>query len=169
MALSSPVPRSHLRLYLLIYAGMLLVITSALAFEHIGGYIPCKLCLQQRIPWYVGVPLVGIAALVLLRNGPPKLIRGLMVIAGITMVVSLYLGVNHAGVEWGWWQGPGDCGAVEGGISSDAGNFLQQLQETVPPSCDEAALRVAGLSFAGWNALMSLVLAIASFWAALRK
>jgi disulfide bond formation protein DsbB len=145
------------------------VISSALAFEHIGGYIPCKLCLQQRIPWYIGVPLVGIALVLLLRNGPPKLIRGLMVLAGITMVVSLYLGVNHSGVEWGWWAGPGDCGAVDGGIANDAGSFLQQLQETVPPSCDEAGLRVVGLSFAGWNALMSFLLAIASFWAALRK
>jgi disulfide bond formation protein DsbB len=30
----------------------------------------------------------------------------------------------------------------------------------VPPSCTDAALRVLGLSFAGWNAITSAVLAI---------
>jgi disulfide bond formation protein DsbB len=30
----------------------------------------------------------------------------------------------------------------------------------VPPSCTDAALRVLGLSFAGWNALVSVILAI---------
>jgi len=43
--------------------GMALVVGGALAFEHIGGYIPCALCLQQRTPYYVGIPVALLALL----------------------------------------------------------------------------------------------------------
>ena len=79
------------------------------------------------------------------------------------MAYSVYLGVFHSGVEWAWWEGPGDCGAIEGGIASDTGSFLQQLEQTVAPSCNEAALRILGLSLAGWNAVASLILALIAF------
>ena len=34
-------------------------ILGALAFEHFGGYQPCALCLMQRTPYYLGVPLAA--------------------------------------------------------------------------------------------------------------
>jgi len=83
-----------------------------------------------------------------------------MAIGGLIMLYSFVLGVNHSGVEWGFWKGPGDCGVVEGGLAATTTDFLKQLEQTVPPSCTDAALRIMGLSFAGWNAVMSLVLAV---------
>ena len=85
------------------------------------------------------------------------------------MLYSFVLGVNHSGVEWGLWEGPGDCGAVEGGLATMTNDFLKQLEQTVPPSCTDAALRVMGLSFAGWNALASLGLAVFSFFVFLKN
>ena len=42
------------RLYAsLIFLVALSVILSAWAFELIGGFQPCGLCLQQRIPYYI--------------------------------------------------------------------------------------------------------------------
>ena len=43
---------------------------------------------------------------------PPLVTRLLLFAGGLLMVWGLYLGVRHAGVEWGWWAGPTDCGAV---------------------------------------------------------
>ena len=43
-------------------AGM--TILGALGFEHIGGYQPCALCLQERVPYYAGLPLALVAAIV---------------------------------------------------------------------------------------------------------
>ena len=160
MISNHPVPRSHLFLYLSVFAGMCAVILSALAFEHIGGYQPCKLCLEQREPWYFGIPIVGLAVLSLLMKWPAFLTRGLLLVVGLVLIYSLVLGVNHSGVEWGWWEGPGDCGAVEGGLATTTTDLLKQLEQNVPPSCTEAALRVFGLSFAGWNAVMSALLAM---------
>jgi len=158
--LNNEVPAAHLKYYLLVLFGMCAVILSALAFEHIGGYQPCKLCLQQREPWYLGIPVLVIACLSLVFKGPACLTRGMMAIGGLIMLYSFVLGVNHSGVEWGFWEGPGDCGVVEGGLAATTTDFLKQLEQTVPPSCTDAALRIMGLSFAGWNAVMSLVLAV---------
>ena len=35
----------------------LLTILGAWGFQVIGGYFPCKLCLEQRVPYYVGLPV----------------------------------------------------------------------------------------------------------------
>ncbi len=167
--LQSPVGKSQFVSASVLLLGMIAVISSALAFEHIGGYIPCKLCLEQREPWYAGIPVAALALIALWMKWPPLIGRGLLVIAGLIMVYSLVLGINHSGVEWGFWQGPSDCGAVDSSIANDTGSFLQQLEQTVGPSCTDAALRVGGLSFAGWNALMSAALAGLSFWAAVKR
>ncbi len=161
--LNNDAPSTHLKYYLLVLLGMCAVILSAIAFEHIGGYQPCKLCLEQREPWYVGIPLLALACLSLFMRWPACLTRGLMMIGGLLMVYSLVLGIRHSGVEWNWWEGPGGCGVVEGGLATNTTDFLKQLEQTVPPSCKEPALRVLGLSFAGWNAVVSFVLAVIAF------
>ena len=147
---------------------MCAVILSALAFEHLGGYVPCKLCLEQREPWYFGIPVAGLAVVSLAAGGPSFISRGLVLICGLILAYSMVLGVHHAGVEWDWWQGPSDCGAVEGGLATTTTDLLKQLEETVTPSCTDAALRVLGLSFAGWNAVCSFALAVFAFRTATR-
>ena len=147
---------------------MAATVGMALAFEHIGGYIPCKLCLEQRWPYYAGVPLMALAAFSAAWRWPPALARGLLALGGLLMAYGLYLGVRHAGVEWGWWTGPTDCGAVSA-TATGGGGVLDAIDAFVPPSCDKAALRVLGLSFAGWNAVASLILMAVAFWAAFAR
>ena len=40
---------TQLKIALVVAPGMVAIIASVLAFQHIGGYIPCALCLEQRI------------------------------------------------------------------------------------------------------------------------
>ena len=54
--------RSIPRTALLVALAMAAIVGTALAFEHIGGYLPCKLCLEQRTPYYLGVPVMLLAA-----------------------------------------------------------------------------------------------------------
>lgn len=132
-------------------------ILTALAFQHIGGYIPCKLCLGQRIPYYSAIPIAIVTCVMVWRHGSPRLIQFLFALLTLIMVYSVFLGVRHSGVEWGWWEGPGDCGAVDSNMATDTANFLKQLSSTRPPSCDIAAGRFMGLSFAGWNVISSVL------------
>lgn len=144
---------------LLLAAGMAATVGSALGFEHIGGYIPCALCLLQRQPYYYGIPVAILAALNAALGGPAWITRALLGLVGIMMVVGAGMGVYHSGVEWHFWEGPATCATSASGVTQDAGNLLNDLNAIKGPSCTDAALRVLGLSFAGWNVIASLVLA----------
>jgi disulfide bond formation protein DsbB len=147
---------------LLLSIAMAITVGMALGFQHIGGYIPCKLCLEQRIPYYVGAPLMLATAYAGAAGTSPRIVKLLLLIGAIIAAVSLYLGVKHAGVEYGWWAGPTDCGAVAAPAAGGGAGVLDQLDEFVPPSCDKAAWRdpLLRLSFAGWNAVISALLLV---------
>jgi disulfide bond formation protein DsbB len=148
---------------LFLTVAMAAVVGSALAFQYIGGYIPCKLCYEQRIPYYTGIPLMALAVLASVVRWPAWVIRALLAVGGLLMLYGLYMGVYHSGVEWAWWPGPTDCTNVAGPVDTGGNGVLDALDKFVPPSCDKAALRILGLSLAGWNAIASLVLAIVAF------
>lgn len=130
-------------------------ILGALAFEHIGGYPPCPLCLEQRYAYYAGIPLL-FGALVILSAGEWRWAALLFGLVALAFLANGGLGTYHAGAEWGFWPGPDSCtGAQE--ITSNAGGLLDSLQTTNVIRCDEAALRIMGISLAGWNALVSFL------------
>jgi disulfide bond formation protein DsbB len=154
---------------LFLAVAMAAVVGSALGFQHIGGYIPCKLCLEQRLPYYIGIPLMLLAAVSAVLRLPAAVTRGLLFAGGLLMAWGFYLGVYHSGVEWAWWSGPTDCGAVAGPTDTGGNGVLDALNTVIPPSCDKAALRILGLSLAGWNALATLVLGAVAFRGALAR
>ncbi len=158
-ALTTPILADHRKVTFYAAILMALVVGGALAFEHIGGFIPCALCLEQRMPYYVGIPITLLAGVTALFSTPALITRGLILIAGLLMVYGIYLGAFHSGVEWGWWPGPETCTTVADGLSGDASNLLSDLNAKRPPSCDQAAGRFLGLSFAGWNVIASAILA----------
>lgn len=158
MALPSAPPRAALMpiavVLLLVAASTIL---GALAFEHIGGYLPCHLCLMQRTPYYLGIPVAAVAIVAIWRAAPRAVIAGLFGIFALLMLYNTGLAAYHSGVEWGFWPGPSSC-APSVGVGS-AADMMSQLTGTHAPSCTEAALRILGLSLAGWNVLISGLLA----------
>ncbi len=134
------------------------VILAALGFEFIGGYKPCPLCLQQRWAYYAGIPLM-FGALILLSAEYQRWAVMIFLFVAFVFLANAGLGVYHAGAEWKFWPGPDTCaatGALGGG--STEGGVLGKLAQSRVIRCDEAPLRVAWLSFAGWNVVASLIL-----------
>ena len=91
-----------------VVAAMMLVvalatIAGAWAFELIGGFVPCKLCRQERIPYYVGIPMLALAIATTLAPVPDAVTRSLLGAAALVFAASAGLGLYHAGVEWSWW------------------------------------------------------------------
>ncbi|TAM95504.1 MAG: disulfide bond formation protein B [Rhizobiaceae bacterium] len=167
-AINAPTGRNQTRAAIFLLVAMAVVVGGVLAFQYLGGFIPCKLCLKERIPYYVGIPIMALAALSCLFRMPPLLTRLLLLAGGLLMTYSLYLAVYHSGVEWHWWPGPTDCGAVAAPSTGGKG-ILDALNTFIPPSCDKAAGRFLGLSFAGWNAVASVILAAVAYWATFGK
>lgn len=147
---------------------MAIVVGSALGFEHIGGYIPCALCLLQRNPYYIGIGVGLLAVLSAVFRLPPVVTRLLLIAIAILMLVGMGMGIYHSGVEWRFWEGPATCTIGASGGDTPV-NVLEALNATKAPSCTDATLRVLGLSFAGWNVLTSAALAALALWGALRK
>jgi disulfide bond formation protein DsbB len=131
-------------------------IAGAFGFEALG-YAPCELCLKERIPYYAAIPFAGLAVLLAAR-GSKTLLRAALCILALIFAGSAIFGAYHAGVEWGFWPGPLECSGPLDRARSVA-DFLKQLQSAKIARCDAPALRILGLSLAGWNAVVSAGLA----------
>ncbi|HXW19240.1 MAG TPA: disulfide bond formation protein B [Roseiarcus sp.] len=130
-------------------------IVGALIFQAFG-YEPCELCLKQRYAYYGGVPLAAVVAYA--ARGPARgVVFAGMVALALIFAANAVLGVYHAGVEWRWWAGPSGCTGVIAGPPNVA-DLVKELEHTKVVACDEAQLRILGLSLAGWSALISAAL-----------
>jgi disulfide bond formation protein DsbB len=140
-----------------------LTICGFLFFQHVLGYPPCPLCLDQRNAFYVSVPLAALLWLGANQGASSKvMIAGFAVIAAV-MIWNAGLSAYHAGVEWKFWAGPADCSGPINSLGS-ASDMLKQLQNIRVVRCDEAAWRFLGISLAGYDVLVSLFLAATAGW-----
>jgi disulfide bond formation protein DsbB len=139
-------------------------ISLALAFEWIGGYRPCPLCLMERWAYYAAIPGLFVA-LVLLRAGWLRSAGLLFFLISLAFLANTGLGVYHAGAEWGFWPGPDTC-ATAPPANLGSGNLLESLQRSDVVRCDKAPWTFLGLSFAGWNAVVSFIAFAATLKAA---
>ncbi len=135
-----------------------LAIGGAWFSQLVLGLAPCELCLLQRWPYYIGVPLAAVTVALAFRAGSKRLVVLLLSLLALIFLVSAGLAAFHAGVEWGFWPGPSACtGQYVAPASTD--DFLKSLDAAASVRCDEAAIRILGLSLAGWNVLASLAIA----------
>lgn len=132
-------------------------IGGAFVFQA-AGYAPCELCLKERLPYYVAIAIAAVAVPIA-RRGPRLAILACFITLAGVFLFSAGLGAYHAGVEWGAWPGPTDC---TGSLSRAAttADFLHQLQTVKVVRCDAVAIRMLGLSLAGWNVVVSSIAAI---------
>ena len=138
----------------------LFAIIAAWGFEIIGGYLPCKLCLQERMFYYFGLPVLLIG--LLLSSRMPRLARLLYFVAGIIFFAGSVLAGYHVGAEWKLWLGPSDCGGAPT-IVNNAADLMAAVSRTRLVSCSEASINLFGLSFAGWDVLSTLFVGIMSW------
>jgi disulfide bond formation protein DsbB len=147
---------NHRQTAVFVFAATLAIIVGAWVFEW-AGYLPCDLCLKQRWAYYAVIPISGLLTL----TNPSWLKQGLWLCAAI-MAGSMIFGIYHAGVEWKFWEGPGTCGA---------GSLGGGLPDVTKPAvkCDEAAIRIFGLSLAGWNAVLSAAISAVAIRSAISQ
>jgi disulfide bond formation protein DsbB len=145
------------------------MLAIAHAFQTFGGLAPCTLCLRQREVYWAAATVAVIAMIVVrLPRGdrwkaPANALLALIFLAGVGIAV------YHAGAEWKFWPGPTACSSAGGGASAQAMAGLLSGEKIEPPRCDEAPWVFAGLSMAGWNAVISLGLAGLGLAAMLRE
>ena len=143
-------------------------IAGAWFFQLVLDIQPCPMCLEQRYAYYIIIPLSALVALGAAKDAPrPLLIAALVVIALVAAGNSVF-GGYHAGVEWKFWQGPTDCTGPVVDFSK-AGSLLEQLDKVKVIRCDEVQWRFLGISLAGYNALISALMAVIAGWGVARS
>jgi disulfide bond formation protein DsbB len=140
------------------------MLAAAHWFERIENLAPCALCLTQReVYWTVlGLGALGGAAAAAVR--PPWGWTALTTLLGIVFLVGAGVAGYHVGVEATWWPGPAACSSAgpAGPVTADSIAAALATPQTVV-RCDEIAWSLWGVSMAGYNMAISLVLAAASF------
>ena len=137
------------RLALIATLGSAALLLGAFGFQHIGGLLPCKLCLWQRWPHAAAV-LIGVLVVA-------GFSRALCWLGALATATTAAIGIYHTGVEWRWWPGPTSCSG--GGTDLGAMDGADLLSLDTPAGvimCDEIVWQFLGLSMAGWNAAIAL-------------
>jgi disulfide bond formation protein DsbB len=128
-----------------------LLLAGAYVSQYGFGLYPCEMCWWQRWPHFAAVAL----ALVALAARPKALWIGL---AALAILASGAIGAFHAGVEYGWWEGLTACSNP---VESDGGDPLAAIMDAPLIRCDVAPWTLAGISLAGFNAIISVTSAVA--------
>jgi len=138
-------------------------LAGAWFFELVLDIRPCPLCLEQRYAYYLAVALGMLTAYAASRHMARQVLMAAFAVLLAACLANAWLGGYHAGVEWKFWSGPTDCTGpiVDFG---KAGNLLEQLDKVKVIRCDEVQFRFLGLSLAGYNVLISLLMAAVALW-----
>jgi disulfide bond formation protein DsbB len=143
-------------------------ILGAWFFQYALGLAPCPLCLEQRYAYYFAIPLALMVAIGDEAGSSRKVLMAGLVAIALGMLWNAGLGIYHSGVEWKLWAGPQACAGALDDLGA-AGGLRSRLESVNVVRCDEAPWRFLGLSLAGYNVLISLLLAAVAAWGALSE
>ena len=130
-----------------------LILFSAFIIEHRLGHAPCKLCLYERIPYFLSILLI-IKILFIRKYGKITLL-----ILSLVFMSSTILAFYHFGIEQGFFSESLTCATGDLSNTLSKEELLQQLKEN-NISCKNVSFRILGLSLAAINTIFSLVLSV---------
>ena len=128
-----------------------LMLAAALVAQYGFHLHPCDLCLLQRYP-YAAIIVIGMGGCFL---SSAVWQRRLLWLICLLFLTDAGIAFYHAGVEAGWFPGPGGCSSA-----STGGETLEELRRQIMNAplvtCDQAMAHILGLSLAAWNAIAAL-------------
>ncbi len=144
--------RTEKRAQLLALALPAALLGGAYISQYVFGLFPCEMCWWQRWPHFAALVLALLSFAV-----PPR--RVWIAIAAGGILTSGLIGVFHAGVEYGLWEGLTSCAQP----SIGGGDALEAIFSQPIIRCDVAPWTLLGISLAGFNAIFSIGGALAIF------
>lgn len=144
------------RLALAIALASAVILGAAYVSQYGFGLKPCILCLYQRIPYWVNIAL-GLAAFIATYRYP-RLTVLLIYAAAASFFANAVIAGFHVGVEQGWWPGLPACGGQIVPMNATLEELRASLARQDIVRCDKAAWTLFGISMAGYNFILSLLL-----------
>jgi len=130
-----------------------LVLVSAFIIEHRLGHEPCKLCLYERIPYFLSMLLI--IKMLFIK----KYERVTLLILFLVFISSAALAFYHFGIEQGFFSESLVCAAGDLSKTLSKAELLQLLKQN-SISCKDVSFRILGLSLAAINTVFSLILSV---------
>lgn len=149
----SEVPSMRLAQKIALAVPALLLVGAYISQLGFGLY-PCEMCWWQRWPHFAALAFALVSLLMRPKAAWVALAAGAILASGL-------IGLFHAGVEYGWWQGVTSCAAIP--QAADGQSALDAIMNAPVVRCDEAAWSLFGISLAGFNFLISTAAALAIF------
>ena len=138
-------------LSLLVFIASILV--SALIIEHQLGHVPCKLCLYERIPYFLSMLLI--IKIIFIK----KYEKVTLLMLFLVFVSSAALAFYHYGIEQGFFSESLACTTGDLSKTLSKEELLEQLKQN-SISCKEVGFRLFGFSLAAINTTFSLILSV---------
>lgn len=140
--------------------GSAALLLGAFVFQLLG-LPPCKMCIWQRWPHGLAALCGGIFfAQALLGVTSSLITRVALAVGALAALATSLMGFYHAGVEQKLWDGPDSC-TTSGSINDlSADQLLDQIMTAPLARCDEIPWEMFGISMAGWNGILSALLAM---------
>jgi disulfide bond formation protein DsbB len=142
-------------------------IAGAWFFQLVLDIVPCPMCLEQRWAYYGIIPLSILIALAAKMGVPRGVLLLALAVIALAALCNAGYGAYHAGVEWKFWPGPTSCTGAA--LNLGGGSLLDQLDKVKIVPCDVVQWRFLGISLAGYNALISLLMAAIAAWGVAKR
>jgi len=130
-----------------------LILVSAFIIEHQLDHEPCKLCLYERIPYFLSMLLI--IKMLFIK----KYERVTLLILFLVFISSTALAFYHFGIEQGFFSESLVCATGDLSKTLSKAELLQQLKQN-SISCKDVSFRILGLSLAAINTVFSLILSV---------
>ena len=129
------------------------IIISAIAIEYWLGHIPCELCLYERIPYYLSIPLI--IKIIFFK----KFEKIILLLLSLIFASSTILAFYHFGIEQGFFSESFACEVRDISKALSKEQLAEQLKQN-NVSCKEVNFWILGFSLATINAIFSLSLSV---------
>jgi len=129
------------------------VLVSAFVIEHGFNYRPCKLCLYERIPYFLSILLI---AKIFLIKGYEKVT---LLILSLIFIISSTLAFYHFGIEQGFFKESSACVVENLSENLTKEDLLKELNQN-SISCKDVSFNVFGISLAAINTIFSITLSV---------
>ena len=127
------------------------VLIFAFFIEHKIGHQPCKLCLYERIPYFLAILLI--TKIIFIK----KYEKITLLMLALIFIISTVLAFYHFGIEQGFFNESLVCKTGDLSKTLSKEELLEQLKQN-SISCKDVSFRIMGLSLAAVNSIFSLVL-----------
>ena len=135
--------------------GILMFISFVLIFafviEYRFGHQPCKLCLYERIPYFLSILLI---LKIFFIKGYEKIT---LLILCLVFIISSILAFYHFGIEQGFFKDSLACATDNLSKTLTKEELLKQLSQN-NVNCKDVSFRIFGFSLATINTVFSIVL-----------